>query len=449
MKTNSTTIEEIKEYKGYKDLDSLLKNPQKAIRLGLFNADKHVSSSAFFDWEQSEPGCTFGMISAYKEMLKSIAQPLSFDVINNIRKALQPVKKYGRYTILKEDVNAINRKEMCFGLPENLDEKDIARINEEASDSQKKYNLITLPYKAQLIYIEEKKIKKGAMLNSSSCYDENNHIGNPKECAIEIIEHYTNLVDKKLNDIIDLAKDLERAHPYSDFNCRTFCILIFNRELIKNNFPPAVLEDPNVFDWQTLTQLQDSLKVGQKNFENLFNNGYVHEKDNTNEQWFEYINIQLTDHKEMSSILYEFQKKISKSKSWSHEKWSEYNEQSKELQNKYSKFQEQVNGFKNIDIEYYNPNYDLNYDEELVQDALAVIEKTYKDIEMDTNSILEMLIQFNKITKNEYTKSQDYQDESKVYIEQDNDEFKEAFSEPLEETFDKSMQINGEQVKGS
>ena len=107
MKTNNTTIEEIKEYKGYKDLDSLLKTPQKAIRLGLFNADKHVSPSAFFDWEQSEPGCTLGMISAYKEMLKSIAQPLSFDVINNIRKALQPVKKYGNYTSLNEDVTEI------------------------------------------------------------------------------------------------------------------------------------------------------------------------------------------------------------------------------------------------------------------------------------------------------------------------------------------------------
>ena len=236
------------------------------------------------------------------------------------------------------------------------------------------------------------------MFNSSSCYDNNYNKGNPEEYAIKIIEHYTNLVDKQLNDIIDLAQNLERVHLYSDFNCRTFCILILNRELIKNNFSPVALEDPNVFDWQSLIQLQASLQAGQKNFQNLFNNGLVHTEDQQNAQWLEYINIQLTDHQKMSSILEEFKGKLLKKESWSKEKWSEYNEQSKELQNAYRELKKQVKCFEDIDIEYHKQSkelqknysefekqlfgdididHNLDYNDELVEDALQVEENIY------------------------------------------------------------------------
>ena len=37
--------------------------------------------------------------------------------------------------------------------------------------------------------------------------------------------------------------DLERMHPYKDFNCRTFAVFLLNKELIRNNLTPSMMED--------------------------------------------------------------------------------------------------------------------------------------------------------------------------------------------------------------
>lgn len=52
-----------------------------------------------------------------------------------------------------------------------------------------------------------------------------------------------------------LISDLERIHPYLDYNCRTFAVFLLNKELIRNNMIPSFLEDPNDFDSMTLDQI--------------------------------------------------------------------------------------------------------------------------------------------------------------------------------------------------
>ena len=43
--------------------------------------------------------------------------------------------------------------------------------------------------------------------------------------------------------------DLKRIHPYLDFNCRTFAVFLLNKELIRHNLEPSLIEDPNDFDF--------------------------------------------------------------------------------------------------------------------------------------------------------------------------------------------------------
>ena len=41
-------------------------------------------------------------------------------------------------------------------------------------------------------------------------------------------------------------------HPYSDFNCRTFIVYMLNKELLRMNLSPSILEDPNDADYMTV-----------------------------------------------------------------------------------------------------------------------------------------------------------------------------------------------------
>ena len=54
--------------------------------------------------------------------------------------------------------------------------------------------------------------------------------------------------DDKLFVIGNTIQALERIHPFSDANGRTFVNLLLNYMLLKEGFPPATLFEPNVFD---------------------------------------------------------------------------------------------------------------------------------------------------------------------------------------------------------
>ena len=51
-------------------------------------------------------------------------------------------------------------------------------------------------------------------------------------------------------------------HPYIDFNCRTFAVFILNKELIRRNMRASIMEDPNVFDYMTINEIIEEIKIG-------------------------------------------------------------------------------------------------------------------------------------------------------------------------------------------
>jgi hypothetical protein len=72
--------------------------------------------------------------------------------------------------------------------------------------------------------------------------------------------------EKKLECIVRLIAQLERIHPFSDGNCRTLCVLVLNRELIRNGFLPVILDNPNRFDGFSIDELMEEVKRGMQHF---------------------------------------------------------------------------------------------------------------------------------------------------------------------------------------
>lgn len=86
----------------------------------------------------------------------------------------------------------------------------------------------------------------------------------------EFISHFNNKVKGavsprvKLEAIIALIQQCEQLHPFSDGNCRVFCMLLLNHLLIKHGFPLAILYDPNRFDGFSREELLGEVLFGME-----------------------------------------------------------------------------------------------------------------------------------------------------------------------------------------
>lgn len=78
------------------------------------------------------------------------------------------------------------------------------------------------------------------------------------------IKNANNPIDK-LIAIVTFVRDCEQSHPYADGNCRTLCMLLLNHLLMRNGFPPAILDNPNRFDCCSIKGLLAEVVGGMKN----------------------------------------------------------------------------------------------------------------------------------------------------------------------------------------
>jgi len=72
-----------------------------------------------------------------------------------------------------------------------------------------------------------------------------------------------------LKSIAKLVQTLEQQHPFKDGNCRTFAVLLLNRELVRHGFMPTILEDPNRFDGFTRKEMVFEILRGMQAFVQL------------------------------------------------------------------------------------------------------------------------------------------------------------------------------------
>ncbi len=95
--------------------------------------------------------------------------------------------------------------------------------------------------------------------------------GHVKRALRKLIKDYNAKIktaqsdDDKLRVIIQLITDIDRLHPFADGNIRTFAILLLNRLLAQNGFPPVTFKDPNIFDGCSQAQLFAEVKLAIQN----------------------------------------------------------------------------------------------------------------------------------------------------------------------------------------
>lgn len=75
----------------------------------------------------------------------------------------------------------------------------------------------------------------------------------------------------RLENTVLMIQKLERLHPFSEGNCRTFCMLLLNRELIRNRLPPCLLTNPNDFDGLSQNEMINEVLAGQNRYLALCN----------------------------------------------------------------------------------------------------------------------------------------------------------------------------------
>ncbi|WP_341763806.1 hypothetical protein [Candidatus Tisiphia endosymbiont of Beris chalybata] len=257
--------------KSLQDLQLVLNDPSTAIRLGLFNADRHSDRQAFAKWEEVEPGCTNGILNAYKNMLSSIDNDLSREIVEQVRIALYREGSYGNNIdrMKVDDIIKIPNSSIAFRMSLTVTETELKQF--DAQELMKSVGLEELPYRHRKPWFHRAESQEIT-----------------EQYLYKIIERYNN-EEKTLHNILKMVRDLERTHPYLDFNSRTFVVLILNRELIKNGFTPCIIEDPNLFDYQSLEDLERLVHEGQQNFAYLCEHGIVHPQDPTNQQWYNAI----------------------------------------------------------------------------------------------------------------------------------------------------------------
>lgn len=69
--------------------------------------------------------------------------------------------------------------------------------------------------------------------------------------------------------IVTCCKDLEHIHPYTDGNIRSIAMVLLQWMLLRNNQPPTLLKNPNVFDGHSYEELCDIVIKGQTAFQAL------------------------------------------------------------------------------------------------------------------------------------------------------------------------------------
>ncbi|KGP64197.1 hypothetical protein EP47_03840 [Legionella norrlandica] len=202
----------------------------------------------------------------------------------DIFKQMSKDTKYEQYKITPEDINGLT-----------TEEQQIYKKAMEGRRDNEKTALQRASAQTIVDYIEARiflgKIIKDNLLDDlcNDIYDERPTLiadisDNIEARAGEIIEDYykekeaANDPDKKLTAIVNLVQRLEQLHPFGDANCRTFCMLLLNRELLNNQMDPAMVKDPNNFDMQSKSELIDLVKEGQEHMKQ-----YQPENEHTHE----------------------------------------------------------------------------------------------------------------------------------------------------------------------
>lgn len=199
-------------------------------------------------FENREPGYLKAMLNSFFTELAFLEEDLSSEIVNRIQNnAIHEVDLTNNSPTFREKGNATK-----FGLflGRNLSSKGYDEIIELESQN----------------VVELKVLNNGR--NGTNSFNLYAFSGDVNTKVNEIIRNYNeqiksaNTDEDKIKIIVKMVSILERVHPFHDANCRTICMVVLYRELIKYGFMPPILDDPNQFDGYSADEMCRKIAIG-------------------------------------------------------------------------------------------------------------------------------------------------------------------------------------------
>lgn len=226
------TIEHDKAFKGFA--------PMLAWRL-VIDGQKQNEGPLVFDKE--EPGYLAGLSRGLNYALKHQNDSLTVEFIEELRRqATEEVAKTNDTSFNKEIGGNGTRFNLI--MDSNMSKDGLAEFEEKVKNDP----LRTIGTEADGGRYLSRKAADRATLSP--------HVK-------KILDTYENS-KKTIRDIVILSQDLDQLHPFNDGNVRTFVILLAQKELLRNNFTPAIWENPNRFDAFSVNELVQEVAEGQR-----------------------------------------------------------------------------------------------------------------------------------------------------------------------------------------
>lgn len=162
-----------------------------------------------------------------------------------------------------------------------LNDEAVADTNHKKIDVSRAINHSNINSKREIFFAETNaEVAKILFPATREGEEDFNHYIAPRSGSLEhelklALEKYnTNIKlaktdDQKLLAITTLIWECDHIHPFADANIRTFAILLLNRLLLQNGFPPATFTDPNVFDGHSKQELVGVVKQAIENTNQL------------------------------------------------------------------------------------------------------------------------------------------------------------------------------------
>ena len=245
----------------YKEIISGLTDTTYKIGWRLFvDGTKQLGETAA-SYDAREPGCLLAMAQSFKYAMTHVDTPLTFEEIIHLHQlCLQGVKELNEDELSAEPYRQ-SEDIVGFG------------ITDRGREKTKTIN----GYRELCLHPEiDKDYTVRCDRVQAILY------GKPLESRInEILKEYEekmltlNTKEEKLHHIVSMVALLERIHPFWDANCRTLCIMVLNKELVRHGFPLTILEDPNRFDSFSNNELMQEVIKGFKTYDYVKKHGHL------------------------------------------------------------------------------------------------------------------------------------------------------------------------------
>lgn len=239
-----------------------LKDMAESINWRLLIAGNKQKIETPLIFDNREPGCLVAMAQAFKYAIRTLDEPLSLQKVITVHQLC--VEK------INNSLNDYQKKHSTQPFRQNPNPAGFSMI------SPKETNM-TPAGKRELCLYEN--IDKDYTLRDNylqTClYDE------PLKDRMETIlaQYNHNMAQahnpqQKLQYIVSTLSLLERIHPFWDANCRTFCTVLLNSELLRHGFPVTVLEDPNYCDGYSTPEFMQEVVNGFTNYHYVKEHGH-------------------------------------------------------------------------------------------------------------------------------------------------------------------------------